>query len=139
MKNGAADLTALDDITPLTTLERLTSSYDAVTHAATVTERLANTSQQTLEGPFKIRLLTLDSEVAIVDVVGASNGATGIGAVRDVTSYVDGARLTSGRSIAADHTTFQLRDVRPMRPDFAGTLNNLLLRSFARILGRVSK
>jgi hypothetical protein len=139
MKNGAADLAALDDITALTTLERLTSSYDAVTQTATVTERLSNTSQQTLDGPFKIRLLTLDSEVAIVDVVGASNGATGVGAVWDVTPHVNGARLGPGETSRPITLTFKLRDMRPMRPDFAGRLNNLLVRFFARILGQISK
>jgi hypothetical protein len=139
MKNGASDLAALDDLTALTTLERLTSSYDAATKTVTVTERLANTSRQAVEGPFKIRLLTLDSDVAIVDAVGASNGTTGIGAVWDVTSYVDGARLTPGSTSRPFTLTFTLRDVRPLRPDFAGTLNNLLVRFLARVLGRIAK
>jgi hypothetical protein len=140
VRNGSIDMAELDDLTPWTTLERLTSGYDAATQTVTVTEQLKNTSARTIEGPFKIRLLGVDSDVATVAVVGASNGVAGSGAVWDITSYVSGARLDPGTASRAVVLTFQLHDVRPIRPDLqAGRSDNLLVRFQARVLGRISK
>src|SRR5439155_21141571 len=48
VKNGAQDLASLDDLTPMTTLERQSSGYDRAAQTTTMTVRLKNTSTQTL-------------------------------------------------------------------------------------------
>ena len=138
VKNGSEDLAALDDLTPLTTLERVTSGYDRTTQTATVTVRLKNTGTQTLKAPLKIRLIRLESDVAIVDAVGASNGLTGPGAVWDVTSYVDASRLEPGAASRPVTLAFKLRDVRPFIQGHTDKLDNRLVTFFARVLGHIS-
>lgn len=139
IKNGSEDLSALDDLTPFTTLNRIASGYDPATKAATVTVRLENTSKHTVRGPFKIRVINLDSDVATVEAVGASNGLTGAGAVWDVTPYVDGSQLESGSASRPVTLAFTLNDVRPFIQGHTNKLDNRLVTMFARVLGRISK
>jgi hypothetical protein len=138
-KNGSGDLSELDDLTALTTLDRVASSYDQATQTASVTVRLENTSKQTVQGPFKIRLIDLDSDVAIVEAVGATNGATSAGAVWDVTSYVDGSRLEPGTASRPVTLAFELHDVRPFVQGHTDRFDLRLVTFFARVLGHISK
>jgi hypothetical protein len=138
-RNGSDDLAALDDLTPLTTLERVKSSYDRATQTATVTVRLENTSKQTLRGPFNIRLTSLDSDVAAPEAVDASNGLTGAGAVWDVTSYVDAASLPPGATSRPVTLIFKLHDVRPFVQGHTDKFDLRLVTFFARVLGHVAK
>ena len=138
-RNGSEDLAALDDLTPLTTLERVRSDYDRRTQTASVTVRLENTSKQAIEGPFKLRLTSLDSDVGIVEATGSSNGATGPGAVWDMTPSVDASRLEPGASSRPITLTFRLRDVRPFLQGHTDRLDNRLVTIFARVLGHIRK
>src|SRR5207249_9620698 len=128
VKNGAEDLASLDDLTPMTTLERQSSDYDRAAQTATLTVRLKNTSTQTLMGPFKIRLISLESDVADVEVAGASNGMRGAGAVWDVTSYVDNARLEAGAVSRPFTLAFKLHDVRPFAQGRSDGFTLMLVR-----------
>ncbi|PYR73276.1 MAG: hypothetical protein DMF86_20965 [Acidobacteria bacterium] len=139
IKNGTEDLAALDDLTPMTTLERQSSDYDRAAQTATLTVRLKNTSAKPLAGPFKVRLISVESDVANVDVVGASNGLAGAGAVWDVTSYVDGGRLDAGSASHPFTLVFKLRDVRPFVQGRTDGFTQMLGRFFARVLGRAPK
>ena len=138
-KNGSSDLSALEDLTPLTTLYRVTSSYDRATQTATVTVRLQNTSTKSISGPFWIRVVSLNSEVGTVDAVGATNGATGPGASWNVTSYVEGADLAPGAASRPLILSFKLHDVRPTLQRRGDTRDNLLVEFFARVLGHSSQ
>lgn len=138
-KNGSADLSKLDDLTPLTTLQRMNSDYDRATQTVRITVRLENTSRQTLQGPFKIRVINLDSDVASLDVIGASNGAAGAGAVWDVTSYIDASDLEPGATSRPITLTFKMNDVRPFVQGHTSKFDLTMVRFFARVLGRVAK
>jgi hypothetical protein len=137
-KNGSEELSAIDDLTSLTTLERVTDSYDRDTHTATVTVRLQNTSKQTLRGPFKVRLVRLGSDVALVEAIDTTNGVTGAGAVWDITSYVDGSRLEPGAASRPVRLAFKLHDVRPFIQGHTDTTDLRLVTFFARVLGRTA-
>lgn len=92
----------------------ISRAYDRAAHVATVTVRLENMSEQTLRGPFKLRVIELDSQMAAVAAVGASNGKTGPGAVWDLTSAVEGAELAPGESSQPVTLSFELDDIRSL-------------------------
>jgi hypothetical protein len=93
-------LASLDDLTSSTTLERLSMHYDSSTHTAAIVVRLKNTGTQAMQGPFKIRVIRLDSDTSTPEVMGASNQERGVGAVWDVTTDVVGSRLDPGGTSA---------------------------------------
>jgi hypothetical protein len=139
MKNGAADLSVLDDLTQLTTLTWERSDYDRDTETVTVKVHLDNTSRHTLEGPFKIRLIQLDSDVAALETIGASNDLTGPGAVWDVTSFTDASRLKPGGTSRPFALTFKLHDVRPFVQGHTTKFDFRLVTAFSRVLGHIAK
>jgi len=138
IRNGSAELADLEDLTSLTELKWLSSNYDRDAHTASVTVRLDNTSRRTLLGPFKIRLIRSDSDLAAVEVIGASNGLTGPGAVWDVTTFIDGSTLEPDSSSRAFTLTFKLNDLRPLL-EHHGQNGFRLVASLSRVLGRIAK
>ncbi len=138
IRNGAADLANLEDLTSLTELKWLSSNYDRTEHTASVTLRLDNTSTRALQGPFKIRLIRSDSDLAAVEAIGASNGLTGPGAVWDVTPYTEGSSLAPGSSSRSFTLTFKLNDVRPLL-EHHGQSGFRLVASLSRVLGHIAK
>src|ERR1051325_3715714 len=61
MKNGAADLAMLEDVTGKSLLEMTNVSWDRGRNELTVTARLKNASKATITGPLKLRALELNS------------------------------------------------------------------------------
>jgi hypothetical protein len=139
IKNGSIDLADLDDLTRLITLKAMPTAYDRGAETASVTLRLINSSPKTLRGPFKLRLLRADSDVAALESVGASNGLTGPGAVWDVSSSTDGSRLDPGATSGPFVLTFKLHDVRPLLDRLEGKNAFRLVTSFIRVLGHIEK
>jgi hypothetical protein len=135
VRNGSTELAALDDLTALTTLKRVTNHYDRESHTATVTVRIENTSRETLEGPFTVRLIGLGSDVATVAVAGASNGLSGPGA----TWTFPDARLEPGAASDQKTLTFSLSDIRPFVQGHTDHFDLRLVKFDARVLGRVVK
>jgi hypothetical protein len=136
VKNGSEELADLDDLTSSTTLERVSSDYDRPAQRVSMTVRLRNTGSRAIEAPFKIRLIGMESDVAAVEVTGASHAATGAGAVWDVTSYVEGGRLAPGAASRPFTFAFGLHDVRPFVQGRTDKFDFMLVRFFARVLGR---
>jgi hypothetical protein len=138
VKNGSDELASLDDLTQMTTLDRISSGYDPATHVVTMTVRLRNMSTKTLRGPFVIRALSLDSENGDVEAAGTSNGKSGAGAVWDLTSKVDDGRLEPNASSQPIELTFTLRNVRSTSERHTDRFNLGLVRLYARMLGHMS-
>ena len=104
-----------------------------------MTVRLRNAGNKRINGPFKIRLISVESDVGNVEVAGASNGLTGPGAVWDVTSYVDGGYLDPGSASRAFTFVFRLHDVRPFAQGHTDRFTSIVVRFFSRVLGRAAK
>jgi hypothetical protein len=134
-RNGSNALAALDDLTALTTLKRVTNHYDRDTHTATVTVRIENTGRETLEGPFTVRVIGLGSDVATVAVAGASNGLSGPGATW---TFPDG-RLEPGAASDPLTLTFSLSDIRPFVQGHTDHFDLRLVKFDARVLGHRAK
>jgi hypothetical protein len=136
VKNGSDELASLDDLTQMTTLDRISSGYDPATHVATMTVRLRNMSTKTLRGPFVIRALSLDSDNGDVEALDTSNGKSGAGAVWDLTSKVNGGELRPNASSDPIELRFVLRNVRSTSERHIDRFNLGLVRLYARVLGR---
>jgi hypothetical protein len=131
VRNGSESLSSLDDLTALTTLKRIASHYDRESQTASVTVRVQNTSQHPIDGPFTVRLITLRSDVAIVDAAGSANGFSGPGA----TWVVQAGRLAPGDASDPVTLTFTLRDVRPFVQGHTDHFDLRLVSFDARVLG----
>jgi hypothetical protein len=139
VRNGSEALASLDDLTPLTTLHRITNHYDRETATASVTVRLENTSHQTLEGPFTLRLITLGSDVATVAALATSNHLPGPGATWTVPGPAAApGRLAPGERSEPFTLTFSLRDVRPFVQGHTDHFDLRLVKFDVRVLGRVA-
>jgi hypothetical protein len=99
---------------------------------------LANTSARSLLGPFKVRLISLDSDVAAVEAAGTSNGLTAAGAVWDLTSSVDHGRLPPGARSRPLILAFKLSDVRPFIQGHEDRFDYRLVTFFVRVLGHAA-
>jgi hypothetical protein len=137
VRNGSASLAQLDDLTPLTTLERVRSNYDRSSDVVTMTVRLRNTSAQPLHGPFLLRALALDSQAADVEATDTANGRTGPGAVWDLSAAIDGDRLEPGAASRPVVLTFALHHTRSLVQRHVDHWDFQLVRLYARVLGHL--
>ena len=99
--------------------------------------QLKNTSRDTIIGPVKVRVLTLESELGVPQITNADDGQNGTGAVWDFTSQLLGGTLASMKQSLPKTLTFRVPDLRPLAPgrDFRGGILSL----DARVYGKLHK
>jgi len=117
VKNGAAELAVLDDISKQVSLDLnlVQQSYDRQSDTITIIARMRNTSESVLHGPIKARVVGLYSDLAIPRVIDADNGAKGTGAVWDFTATLRDGELAPGETSKPRQLVFGLSDIRPFR------------------------
>jgi hypothetical protein len=137
IKHGAPELADLDDISKSVALDLSNGSFDRKTGTFTVTAQLRNTSRSTVQGPVKVRVLSLESALGIAEITNADNGQDGTGAVWDFSSLLPGGTLESLKVSTPRTLTFHVSDARPLSPgkDFKPGLLSL----DARVLGKLRK
>jgi hypothetical protein len=99
--------------------------------------RLQNISKDTVEGPVKVRVLTLESDLCVPEITNADNGQGGTGAVWDFTPQLSGAPLESMKLSAARTLSFRVSDLRPLAQGKDFKWNVLSLET--RVLGKLHK
>lgn len=133
--NGASDLAALDDVTSLIALEVSRTQYDPSTQTTTLTVALTNTSQQTVTGPLKVRVISLTSTSGVPRVVGADNGEVSAGAVWDFTRLLVDNRLGPRETTKARTFVIQMTEADARRA--ARRFNHPAVFDFdTRVLGK---
>jgi len=111
-------------------------SLDRGTGTLTLSAQLKNITKDTIEGPIKVRVLTLESELGVPEIANADNSERGTGAVWDFTSSVSGPLLSMGLS-SPKTLTFRLADLRPL---LAGTaMKSGVVNMSARVYGKLKK
>ncbi len=126
VKHGAADLADLEDISKSVNLELSKLSFDRETGNVSIMAQVKNISKDTVEGPVKVRVLTLESESGVPEITNADNGQNGTGAVWDFTGQISGSKLESMKLSEPKKLTLRITDLRPFRQgkDFkSGVLN----------------
>jgi hypothetical protein len=136
VKNGAPDLAVLDDLSKSVSLEAQ-SAFDRVTGVLNVTARLRNISRTMIEGPVKLRVLSLTSDSAIPEIINADNGEIGTGAVWDFSEQLTGGKLAPEQVSASRTLRFRLSDIYPIEPGWK--FRQRFLRFNGHVFGKASK
>jgi hypothetical protein len=134
VKNGASDLTDLKDISKSVSLELSKPSFDRAKGTLTVQAQLKNISKDKVEGPVKVRVLTLESELGVPEITNADNGQSGTGAIWDFSSTVSGP-LESMKFGTPKTLTLRVTDIRPLAAgkDFKGGILNMDTKVFGKL------
>lgn len=134
VRNGAPDLAGLDDISRSLSLELSRQSFDRATGTLSLTAQLRNTSKDTVVAPVKVRVLRLESQLGIPEILNTDNGENGTGAVWDFSPQLSGAVLAPGGVSSPRTLTFRITDIRPVEP--GRRFRSGLVSLDTRVLGR---
>jgi hypothetical protein len=115
VEHGAAELATLTDATDQVMIEVTGATYDRGSGTASAQLRLKNTSKDTIVGPVKARVVALNSDLGVPQIVGADNGTGRAGAIFDLTALIAGGRLLPDSVSAPRTLTVRLSDVRPFK------------------------
>jgi len=90
-----------------------------------------------VQGPVKVRVITLESALGVAAITNADNGERGTGAVWDFSPQLPDGGLASMQLSAPKTLTFRLSDLRGLRPgkDF----ETAVLTLDTRVLGKLLK
>lgn len=114
MRHGDVALESYVDITPSVRIDLSNPKYDRATDVVTVQAVLHNAGSETIEGPVKLRIITLDSKIGEVSIRGSENGAATRGAVIDVSRSIPEGGLAPKSRSAPTQLSFQLTDTNPI-------------------------
>lgn len=112
VKNGSPDLASLEDVTGSLRLELTNVAHDAANGTISADAKLTNVSKRPLPLPLTARVLDVDSDVGVPEIVTSDNGATGAGALWKFVAD-SGATLEPAKSTTTRRIVFRLREVRP--------------------------
>lgn len=112
-RNGAPELSALEDISPRVGMEVTKTSYDRATSVLTLDVRLRNTSSEVLQGPFKLRVVNLRPKIGDLTIVPGM-----------VWTFIT-ERLKPGEVTASQDLTFRFTNVRALQQGHAIDLGML--------------
>ncbi len=115
VRNGAAELASMADATDRVAAELTEASYDRGTSTVTAQLRLRNTSRETISGPLKARIIALNSDLGVAQLVGADNGMAAAGAIFDFSGLLRGGALMPDSTSNPRTVRIHLTDVRPFK------------------------
>jgi len=132
--HGAADLARLDDLSGKLSIETTDTTYDRVSGEIAMTVQLKNSSKQPIWSPVKIRVRSIESEIAVAAIANADNSVSGAGAIWDFTPELPGGELQPGQQSKPKILRFKLSAVRPITEP-----KHELVKLDAIALGRLTK
>jgi photosystem II stability/assembly factor-like uncharacterized protein len=112
-KNGSTELASLAEVTGNLAVEFTEAFFDRAASTASVRVRLKNTSNESVRGPIKVRVISLKSELGVVRIMGVSAG--GVGSVIDFTPQLKTGELKPGDVSGEKMLTFKLTDLRSFK------------------------
>ncbi len=136
--NGAASLRFLTDVSGCLSVDLLNPAYDRTTQTVTFAVQLTNTSQDTLQGPLKGRIVSLSSALGKVELVGSNDHDDANRGVVDFQMTPGGGVLAPRERAVPKTLSFRVKGVRPFREGHASRfgLVSLKMRVFASLHGR---
>lgn len=111
-RNGDPLLATFKDVTSSVRFETGGINYNRNTGEVLVRARLKNYGTQPVAGQLKIRVLQLNSDLAVLRIENADNGMKGPGAVWDFTQLLNGKPLAPGEATPLRDLHFRVSDVR---------------------------
>jgi hypothetical protein len=113
LRHGAAELAELQEITDKVTLDLAQARYDRTKNVVSVEAYLANTSKETLSGPIKLRVLSLQTKMGAIAITNADNREVGSGAVWDFSDLLGGGALKPEARSRPKRLEFKFSNVPP--------------------------
>ncbi len=114
LRNGATELTELENVTERLELKYIKSVYDPKARTITLHARLLNTSKEAVATPIKLRATTLTSDLGSPRATNADNGLPGAGAIWDLSSAVPRGRLEPGQATEPKALVFEIQGLREL-------------------------
>ncbi|HEY6805439.1 MAG TPA: sialidase family protein [Pyrinomonadaceae bacterium] len=108
--HGSPELAQLTEITDKVSLEILSINYDRSTNTLTCETRLTNTSAQKLNGPFKVKFVSLTSDIG--GQIKLVNNDDGVAPVFEMTAPNN--QLQPNESSQPKKLVFRLDDIQPL-------------------------
>ena len=115
-RNGSADLENLSDITQKVYLDFGAAYYDPSSKTISAEVHLTNTSNETLSGPIKVKVLSVASKVGMPEIINSDNQLLRSGAIWDFSTLLDGNILRPGARTKPKRIQLRLTDPGPLRP-----------------------
>jgi hypothetical protein len=138
VRHGAPELATLVDVSDKITIRVFETAFDRATGMLTGIYRLRNTSRESIRGPLKLRLVSLDGEVGPVRAHKADNNVEGVGAVWDFTALLGDGVLAPDEESRGRKLTFTVPNPRLYGPK--GQERGTIARPVFRVLAsEVSK
>jgi hypothetical protein len=113
--HGGGELADFKDVSGRIAVEMLNAEHDASAGTITATVRLRNRSHETIRGPFKLRALSLKSDIGDVAATNADNNIAGPGAVWDLSNAVRDGRLEPDQASTEKTLVFRIKQTRPFK------------------------
>jgi hypothetical protein len=128
IRHGDARLSNLRDVTKSVALAYGSATYDRATRELTTTVAVENTSKQPIDGPIRVRVTSLSSQIGDIEIAGANGSAGGVGSVLTFTPP-EGAAFAPHASSAPIKLVFRLKDTHAVTPDdvVGGSINYAVL------------
>ncbi|HLW80352.1 MAG TPA: hypothetical protein VKU44_12220, partial [Terriglobia bacterium] len=104
---GAPELTGLENVSKLIELQYTKSVFDPRARTLVLEFQMLNTSHHAIEGPLKLRMLAMTSDVGPPAVVVDNEHSLGPGAVVDISSAVPAGGLLPGQISAVSQLTLR--------------------------------
>lgn len=136
-RNGSSDLVEFEDISASVTVELTNCAYESASKIVSCSARLKNTSRDALQGPFKLRVLGIKSELGEPKIVNADNDGSGAGAVWDFGDKVNGKLLEPNQISEIKQLRFQISNPRPFRQ--GNYFKYSLVELETKVLGHLKK
>jgi hypothetical protein len=115
-KNGSAEFAKLTDASGKVKLHFSNRRLFRSSRLVEVDVEIENLSADTLHGPLKLRVLDLNSQLGVAEIVNADEGGKGEGAVFDFTSLLDGGELKPHVTTQPKRIRIQMTELDLLRP-----------------------
>lgn len=137
VRNGAPELSALDDVTAKLAITLSNVQYDQPARRVTATVTLKNTSSQSVKGPIKLRALEVKCGQGTAVILNADNGLKGAGAIWQIADTLEPGASSAPRVLhfeVVDPLAFSV-----MRLRYDQGLVNLRAKVYGRIIAGHTK
>jgi hypothetical protein len=113
VRNGDPALADLKDVSADVELKIVSTDYDRATNTVTIEAQLNNTSDKTIKGPIKLRLVHISSGTGTALAANSDNHLSEAGALWDCTSLLQGSTLKPREMSATKRLTFHVNNPQP--------------------------
>jgi hypothetical protein len=137
-KNGSMELAKLTDVSGKVKLRFTDRKLFRKDRMVETDVQLENLSEDTFHGLLKMRVLDLNSDLGVPEIINADEGGKGEGAVFDFTSLLEGQELKPHAVTKPKHIKMRMVELDPVRPFGPGAVTSLATFNTKVLAGSVT-